>query len=359
VQFSRYDVVRSLPSFVDGFKPTQRKILFCAFKRNLKSDCKVAQFVGYVSEHSAYHHGEASLETAIVNMAQDYVGSNNINLLVPSGQFGTRLMGGKDSASSRYIFTRLSHVTRTIFHPDDDKVLKYLDDDGQKIEPNYYVPVIPMVLVNGAEGIGTGYSTYVLNYNPHDIIANLRRSLNGQEMVEMHPWYRGYKGEIKKSDKGGYEVYGIAEKIDDTTVSITELAIRKWTQTYKEWLQELYQDQQDQLDEKKKHPFCIEGMKEYHTENTVHFHITLTAAHMATAEKLGLQKAFKLETALQISNMMLFDVDGKVQKFNTALEIMESFVLTASRRTSSGSSTCSPGSARSATSLPRRRSSSS
>ena len=328
VQFSRYDVVRSLPSFVDGFKPTQRKILFCAFKRNLKSDCKVAQFVGYVSEHSAYHHGEASLETAIVNMAQDYVGSNNINLLVPSGQFGTRLMGGKDSASSRYIFTRLSHVTRTIFHPDDDKVLKYLDDDGQKIEPNFYVPVIPMVLVNGAEGIGTGYSTYVLNYNPHDIIANLRRSLNGQEMVEMHPWYRGYKGEIKPSDKGGYEVYGIAEKIDDTTVSITELAIRKWTQTYKEWLQELYQDQQDQLDEKKKHPFCIESMKEYHTENTVHFHITLTAAHMATAEKLGLQKAFKLETALQISNMMLFDKDGKVQKFNTALEIMEDFVLT-------------------------------
>merc|ERR1719171_1501732 len=327
VQFSRYDVVRSLPSFVDGFKPTQRKILFCAFKRNLKSDCKVAQFVGYVSEHSAYHHGEASLETAIVNMAQDYVGSNNINLLVPSGQFGTRLMGGKDSASSRYIFTRLSHVTRTIFHPDDDKVLKYLDDDGQKIEPNYYVPVIPMVLVNGAEGIGTGYSTYVLNYNPHDIIANLRRSLNGQEMVEMHPWYRGYKGEIKPSDKGGYEVYGIAEKIDDTTVSITELAIRKWTQTYKEWLQELYQDQQDQLDEKKKHPFCIEGMKEYHTENTVHFVVTLTDEHMKTAEKLGLQNAFKLQTGLSINNMMLFEKNGKVMKFNNVKEIMEEFII--------------------------------
>merc|ERR1719207_213029 len=208
--------MRSIPSMVDGFKPTQRKIMFCAFKRNLQSDVKVAQLAGYIAEHSAYHHGEVSLQGTIVAMAQSFVGSNNINLLVPSGQFGTRLMGGKDSASSRYIF------------------------------------------------------------------ANLRRSLNGQEMVEMHPWYRGYKGEIKPSDKGGYEVYGIAEKIDDTTVSITELAIRKWTQTYKEWLQELYQDQQDQLDEKKKHPFCIEGMKEYHTENTVHFHITLSAAHMAT-----------------------------------------------------------------------------
>jgi DNA topoisomerase-2 len=327
VQFSRYDVVRSLPSVVDGFKPTQRKILFCSFKRNLKSDCKVAQFVGYVSEHSAYHHGEASLETAIVNMAQDYVGSNNINLLVPSGQFGTRLMGGKDNASSRYIYTRLSHVTRTIFHPDDDKVMKYLDDDGQKIEPQWYVPVIPMVLVNGAEGIGTGYSTYVLNYNPRDVIANLRRQLAGEEMVEMHPWYRGYKGEIKKRDGGGYEVFGIAEKVDNKTVEITELAIRKWTQTYKEWLQELFQDEQDKLDEKKKHPFCIEAMKEYHTENTVHFVITLSEDHMRTAEKLGLQNAFKLTTGLSVNNMMLFDKNGKVQKYNTALEIMEDFTI--------------------------------
>jgi DNA topoisomerase-2 len=327
VQFSKYDVVRSLPSVVDGFKPTQRKILFCAFKRNLKSDCKVAQFVGYVSEHSAYHHGEASLETAIVNMAQDYVGSNNINLLVPSGQFGTRLMGGKDSASSRYIYTRLSHVTRAIFHPDDDKILKYLDDDGQKIEPQWYVPVIPMVLVNGAEGIGTGYSTYVLNYNPHDIIANLKRSLHGEEMVEMHPWYRGYKGEIKQNDKGGYDVTGTATKIDDTTVEITELAIRKWTQTYKEWLQELFQEEQDKLEEKKKHPFCIDGMKEYHTENTVHFVITLKKEAMETAEKLGLANAFKLGTTLSVNNMMLFDKNGKVQKFNTALEIIEDFIL--------------------------------
>jgi DNA topoisomerase-2 len=327
VQFSKYDVVRSLPSVVDGFKPTQRKILFCCFKRNLKSDCKVAQFVGYVSEHSAYHHGEASLETAIVNLAQDYVGSNNINLLVPSGQFGTRLMGGKDSASSRYIYTRLSHVTRTIFHPDDDKVLKYQDDDGQKIEPLWYVPVIPMVLVNGAEGIGTGYSTYVLNYNPRDIIANLRRQLAGQDMVEMHPWYRGYKGEIKQNDKGGYDVFGTAEKIDDKTIEITELAIRKWTQTYKEWLQELFQEEQDKLDEKKKHPFCIEGMKEYHTENTVHFIITMTEAHMETAEKMGFQNAFRLQSSLSINNMMLFEKNGKVQKFNTVLEIMEEFII--------------------------------
>merc|ERR1719183_2444849 len=112
VCFSKYDVMRSIPCMVDGFKPTQRKVLFGAFKRNLRSDVKVAQLCGYISEHTAYHHGEMSLQGTIVGMAQTFVGSNNINLLVPSGQFGTRLMGGKDAASARYIYTRLDRIAR-------------------------------------------------------------------------------------------------------------------------------------------------------------------------------------------------------------------------------------------------------
>merc|ERR1719409_1995752 len=124
VQFSKYSVMRSVPSIMDGFKPSQRKVLYCCFKRNLRFDAKVAQLVGYVGEHSAYHHGEASLAGTIVSMAQDFVGSNNINLLVPSGQFGTRIQGGKDSASARYIYTRLSPMARLIFSPLDDAILK-------------------------------------------------------------------------------------------------------------------------------------------------------------------------------------------------------------------------------------------
>merc|ERR1719379_1731332 len=137
VQFSRYDVMRSIPSVMDGLKPTQRKILYGCFKRNLRSDVKVAQLVGYVAEHASYHHGEASLNGTIVSMAQDFVGSNNINLLVPSGQFGTRLTGGKDHASARYIHTRLSPITRLIFSPLDDAVLTYLVEDGDQIEPEW------------------------------------------------------------------------------------------------------------------------------------------------------------------------------------------------------------------------------
>ena len=150
ILFSHADNERSLPHFMDGFKPSQRKVLFACFKRNLKQEIKVAQLAGYISEHSAYHHGEASLTQTIIGMAQNFVGSNNINLLSPCGQFGTRLMGGKDAASPRYVFTKLETITRCIFHPHDDPLLAYLDDDGQSIEPEYYVPIIPMALVNGA-----------------------------------------------------------------------------------------------------------------------------------------------------------------------------------------------------------------
>jgi DNA topoisomerase-2 len=154
------------------------------------------QLTGYVAEHSAYHHGEASLQQTIVGLAQNFVGSNNVNLLTPSGQFGTRRMGGKDAASPRYIFTCLEPIARIIFHPDDDDLLTYLNDDGASIEPEFYVPVIPMVLVNGSDGIGTGYSSAIANYNPREVIANLRRKINGESCVPMTPFYYGFDGEV-------------------------------------------------------------------------------------------------------------------------------------------------------------------
>lgn len=175
IQFSIADCARSIPSLCDGLKPGQRKILFSCFKRKLKGEIKVAQLSGYVAEHSAYHHGEVSLQSTIVAMAQNFVGSNNINLLLPIGQFGTRNQGGKEAASSRYIFTSLSPVTRHLFPEADDDVLDYLEDEGQSIEPQHYLPIIPLSLVNGAEGIGTGWSTSIPQYNPREIIQNIQR----------------------------------------------------------------------------------------------------------------------------------------------------------------------------------------
>ena len=220
IHFSKYDNDRSIPNMMDGLKMSLRKILYSAFKRNLTKEIKVAQFSGYVSEHSGYHHGEASLNGAIVGMAQNFVGSNNINLLRPNGQFGTRLAGGKDSASERYIFTQLETITRKIFIPADDKILDYRNDDGDIVEPVYYAPIIPMILVNGALGIGTGFSTQILCYNPKDIIMTLKQRLTRKEGEtldeswgsDLMPYYRGFTGSIKKMSDGRFLIKGIYKR---------------------------------------------------------------------------------------------------------------------------------------------------
>jgi len=325
VQFAKYDVSRSIPCIVDGFKPSQRKVLFCSFKKKLKNDIKVAQFVGYISEQSAYHHGETSLENTIVNLAQNFVGSNNLNLLVPSGQFGTRLQGGKDHAASRYIFTRLSPATRLLFPPDDDPVLKYLEDEGQPIEPQWYCPILPSVLVNGADGIGVGWSTFIPNYNPRDIITNIRKMLRGETMLTMNPWYKGFKGPIvtNPTEEGKFEVCGMIAKKDEKTLEITEIPIRKWTQDYKEFLEGLMPGDTKKSDEDQ--GFVIEDFREYHTENTVHFIVTLTPEKMREAEKAGLEKTFKIKSSISTANMMLFDAFGKIAKYESALDILKEF----------------------------------
>jgi DNA topoisomerase-2 len=371
VQFSKYDVMRSIPSVVDGLKPGQRKVLFCAFKRNLRSDIKVAQFVGYVSEQSAYHHGEQSLESTIVGMAQDFVGSNNVNLLYPSGQFGTRLQGGKDAASARYIYTRLCNHTRKMFVPSDDALLSYQVEEGQKIEPKWYCPIIPTVLVNGADGIGTGWSTSIPAYDVRDVIDNLRNLLRGKPLRDMVPSYRGFTGTTESNGKGGFEFTGRINVLSDGSIEITELPVKTWTQNYKEFLFEMLEDYQKIAEKNakksgtakkgaakpaqpkpKKKPkrdsenvtpadspdgdlapssggnssgILLKDIREYHTEHFVNFKIELSSENLAKAESLGLEKVFKLKSTVGTSNMVLFDPNGKIRRYETALEIIEEF----------------------------------
>ncbi|GIL81030.1 hypothetical protein Vretifemale_10164 [Volvox reticuliferus] len=325
ILFSRADLDRSIPSMLDGLKPGQRKILFACFKRNLKKDIKVAQLSAYVAEHSAYHHGEQSLASTIVNLAQDFVGSNNINLLHPSGQFGTRLQGGKDAASARYIYTRLGKLTRHLFNENDDVLLKYLNEEGQSIEPEWYMPLLPTVLVNGAEGIGTGWSTSIPNYDPRDVIANLRRLLNGDEQLPLHPWYRGFTGTITevphKSGSRSYIVGGLVAQTGHNTIEITELPVRKWTQDYKEFLESLLRPQ-----DKDESPL-ISDYHEHHSDSNVHFVVELLPGKLDECLAIpgGLEAKFKLQTKIATSNMMLFDKDGIIKHYQSPEAIIAEF----------------------------------
>ncbi|XP_054744997.1 DNA topoisomerase 2 isoform X2 [Anastrepha obliqua] len=320
VLFSNADNVRSIPCLVDGFKPGQRKVMFTCFKRNDKREVKVAQLSGSVAEMSAYHHGEMSLQMTIVNLAQNYVGSNNINLLEPRGQFGTRLQGGKDCASARYIFTLMSPLTRLIFHPADDPLLTYEVDDGQKIEPQWYVPIIPMVLVNGADGIGTGWSTKIYNHNPRDIIQNIRRMLANEEPVPMHPWYKNFKGTIDYISDGRYISSGNIQIVQNNKIEISELPVGTWTQSYKESVL-------DVLSNGDKGKAVVADYREYHTDTTVRFVITFTAGEFERlqAEEGGFHRAFKLTSSMSTNQMHCFDQNNCLRRFPTSIDIIKEY----------------------------------
>lgn len=320
IHFSNYDNIRSIPNIMDGLKPAQRKVLYSAFKKNLTSDIKVAQFIGYVSEITSYHHGENSLAKTIVAMAQNFVGSNNVNLLVPNGQFGTRLMGGKDASSPRYIYTYLDNITRFIFHKDDDNLLNYLDDDGFLIEPEFYVPVIPMILVNGTEGIGTGYSTYIPKFNPIDIINNLINRINGEKFKNMNPWYRKFIGNIGKLDDNIYYSKGIY-KLNENILTVTELPLFIWTENFKEFLDDLIVSN------------VISGYKNNSTESVVEFIIKLKDVDENDLKKdtdgfNNIEKKFGLINKINLNNMHLYDSKGKIQKFTNIKHILEEFYKT-------------------------------
>lgn len=340
IHFSKYDCERSIPNVMDGLKISLRKILFSAFKKNLTSEIKVAQFTGYVSEHSGYHHGEASLNGAIVGMAQNFVGSNNINLFSPNGQFGTRLRGGKDSASERYIYTLLSPITRKLFPSMDDSILKYLNDDGLAVEPTFYAPIIPMVLVNGTKGIGTGFSTEVLCYNPTEIIEYIRGRLMTGEFEtsrEFVPYYEGFNGSIANVDNGKFIVRGRYEIIGSDKVRITELPVGLWTDDFKEYIEKLT----DSTDKNgKKITPIVKDYDDMSKDTTVDITITMTKGTVGklngkvldtTTGVTELEKTLKLYTTMSTTNMHLFDAHDKLRKYVNPNDIIHDYFDTRMR----------------------------
>ena len=330
IHFSNYDNDRSIPNMLDGFKPSIRKTIYSCFRRNLTNEIKVAQLAGYISENSGYHHGEKSLEGTIVGLAQDFVGSNNLNLLLPIGQFGTRLLGGKDSAQSRYIFTQLSPLSRIVFNKQDDVLYKYLEDDGQQIEPEHYCGIIPMLLVNGTEGIGTGFSTTVPSYNPIELINFTIDKLTNTNDAKLtiNPWYRGFNGVIEEITNGSYITKGIYEKINKCEYRITELPIGMWTEKYIEYLDKITIDKAS----KQKDQY-IKSYKDNSTECQVNITVKFDEDIINKLERKSeiyrgdpfndIEKALKLTSKLNTTNMWLFNSQNKLQFYNSIDEIYQ------------------------------------
>ena len=325
IKFSIDDCKRSIPNLIDGLKEGHRKVLYVTFLRNQKytgKTIKVAQLAGSVAEKSGYHHGEQNLYTTITNMANAYVGSNNIPLLYRDGGFGTRQSGGKDAANGRYIFTKLDALTRLIFRAEDDVLLEHVEDDGEKVEPRFYVPIIPMILVNGViAGIGTGWSCSIPCYNPLDLVASIKvwlekdgnvfEELDGttfSHLPEIKPWYRDHTGEMVKEDETKYVSWGKVEEDAKGNAVVTELPVGMWTDDFTEFLEDLRQEKQ------------ISTFKNHSTPKVIHFTIK-PASEGISCDAEGL----KLYKYIRTSNMVLFCEKGTLRKYNNTDQIIDAY----------------------------------
>jgi DNA topoisomerase-2 len=336
IKFSITDCERSIPNCIDGLKISQRKILFGVKKRKISDVVKVAQLGGYVAEHTNYHYGEQNLHETIIGMASKFVGNNNIPILEQKGQFGTRDLGGADSASPRYIFVK-GELLKSIYNQKDNDVLNYIMDEGDSIEPYYYVPVIPMILVNGGDGIGTGWSCNIPCFNPYDVIKLVREwlDLDGKiyyddlldiglldnmnntdienplkitKLSEIIPWYHEFKGDIVKDDNNSrYVTYGIINRVKNNVYHVSELPIGLWTNKFKDNLSAMKADKK---------------IKDFtHNVDSKKVDFTITAI---SDEELTL-KNMKLYTYLSMSNMVLFNAERKLVRYKHVYDVIDDF----------------------------------
>lgn len=320
IHYSNINNIRSIPSLLDGLKPSQRKILYAGFKRSENAqEIKVAQFAAYIAQHTEYHHGEDSLCKAIIGMAQNFVGSNNINLFAPNGEFGSRYQGPDSHAAPRYIYTQMEKITPKLFVRADENVLEYLEEDGNIIEPVSYVPILPMVLINGCNGIGTGYSTTIYPYNPLDVVKNMLHLIKEEPFEEINPWFKGFKGTVEKINDIKYTIKG-KYTIDSNIVYISELPVYETIEDYQIYLESKTSTKDDSNK--------IESYVNKSGADSVCFEVTFKGNELQKLIKNdSLEKFLKLSTTISLSNLYLFNSKGIITKYDYIEDIFTEFYI--------------------------------
>jgi len=314
-EFSLYDNVRSIPLLFDGMKPSQRKAVYgIQLRGENAAEIQVERVAAQVAAVTDYHHGVGSLEGTIIGMANDYAGTNNMNIFIPSGQFGSRLT--KEAAAGRYIFTKFSPFFRQLFKKEDDSILENLMVDGEKIEPRFYMPLLPMMLINGAQGTGTGHACLIMNYNPTQIRDACMKVVDGKALKKgaLVPWYRGFNGTIERNSESGQVVItGKLQVVNSVTIKVTELPIGTYLDQYKDHLNNLEE------------AGFIKDFEDRSTEEGFDFTINCPRSTTALSEE-ELYKKFKL-ISRDTENLTLWNEDGVLERFDTVEDIIERFVV--------------------------------
>lgn len=310
--YSVYDNQRSIPNLIDGLKISQRKCLYTCVKKNIVKEFKVAQLASSVAFETAYHHGEQGLGGVICGLAQNFVGSNNYNFLEPVGQFGSRL--SPIPAAHRYIFTHLSKNFREFFKKEDDIILDYLYDDEQQIEPKYFIPIIPGILINGSEGIGTGFASKIFPRNVDEVKSYIKESLCGTEYTKpLLPYFEGFKGKVLQIESNKYELYGCLARINTTTIKITELPPGMYLDDIKKQLNKLVESG------------FIKDYDDNSTEETFDIDVYVPRTTLNENSDDDLLNKFKLISTIT-ENLTCWLDNGKLKKFESVTDIIDYFI---------------------------------
>lgn len=314
--YASYDNIRKIPSLVDGQKNAARKILWYIFQKNINTpakEVKVSQLDSKVAEATEYLHG--SMAGVIVNLAQDYVGTNNINLLDPSGNFGTNLV--PESSAARYIYTFGTPDMFNIFNHEDANILEHQEFEGHKIEPKFMLPKLPLLLINGSEGISSGYASKILPRNPLEIQKYIEYYLlhpnAPKKPFNNKPFYRNFKGTIVQGDeKHKWEILGTFIRNTNGTVKITELPVGTNLKQYIKTLEKLEDDK------------IIISYKDNTTEQ-FDFDVKFNRKALKEISDEKLIQILKLRKKVS-ENYTVVDQFNKVQVFNNVAELMDAYV---------------------------------
>ena len=320
VMYSTENVNRSIPALMDGLKPSSRKIIYVMMKSKYntpESKIKVSQLGSEVSKKTAYKHGDMSMNQTIIGLAQNYTESNNTPLLVNEGQFGTRLSYGSDAGSPRYIFTYKHPLFHKIIRNEDEIIYEYIHDEGEQLEPKFLYPIVPMVLINGPEGIATGWSSNITSFNIKDIIENIKESLKNDSFFEMLPYYEGFKGKIYKLENEIYSEGTYEIKENKKTLLITEVPIGTSYDKYYKMMLNIENTNVDQI-------ILGEGKE----NSTAHIRIEFKSSELFEKEinDEKFMTKYKLISKIPMTNYTLIDAKGTVTEYKTYYNILKDFI---------------------------------
>jgi len=312
VDAASYDNLRKIASYIDGLKNSSRKIIYTLIDKNIAKVSKVSRIQSTISEHTEYLHGEDNISSVIVNLAQNFTGSNNLPLMTRNGNFGNRFE--PIAAASRYIYTMKENYLNDLFVNYDNNILIEQEFEGVKIEPRYFVPIIPILLCNGSEGISSGFAQKILPRDPQIVISELIKVLKGTKKIKNiklgNPYWNGFNGSITVDEENSNKWYisGSINILNKNNIEITELPIGYTLKKYISVLESLYDDK------------IIMSYKDLSENDEFKFKIKVSTDFTTSNDIAAIYKIFKLVRPIS-ENYTCINEYNRIEVFENVEEI--------------------------------------